>query len=253
MLFKQVQAALAQVIRQPHETTLAEPDARRRLAVYQDLFFNNIMGFVSNGFPVLKSLYSTQDWRALVRQFFVHHSCRTPYFVEISKEFVEFLANEYDMTAADPVFLAELAHYEYIELDVSIRRASLPDDLPPFCTTQLKSGNWHFSPLADVVSYAYPVHQISEGFQPTESTGQYYYLVYRDSQDDVQFMQLNAMTAYLANYMECVTPASFQTVLDHIQVTMPNMELTVLTQGLSETFREWSERHIIYYSDPDTP
>lgn len=95
------------------------------MEIYQSLFFNNIDNFVSTAFPVLKSivikLYGEKGWESLVRQFFIEHECRSPYFAEISKEFVEYLSCSPELAIALPIFSAELAHYEWLELDVSIR------------------------------------------------------------------------------------------------------------------------------------
>ncbi|MFM9709917.1 HvfC/BufC family peptide modification chaperone, partial [Streptomyces galilaeus] len=56
----------------------------RRMAIYRDLFFNNIEGFITSGFPVLRTLYSTDDWNTLIRRFFVEHDCASPYFLDIA-------------------------------------------------------------------------------------------------------------------------------------------------------------------------
>jgi hypothetical protein len=53
------------------------------------------------------------------------------------------------------------------------------------------------SPLAWVLAYQWPVHQIGPGFQPRKPGDPCYLAVYRDSSDEVQFMVLNAATARL--------------------------------------------------------
>ena len=88
------------------------------MAIYSELFFNNIEGFIASAFPVLKSLYDEDDWLVLVRKFFIEHNCKTPYFLEISQEFIEYLSHQYQMTKKDPIFMLELAHYEWVELDI---------------------------------------------------------------------------------------------------------------------------------------
>ena len=70
---------------------------------------------------------TTADWHALVRAFIDQHRCHTPYFLEISQEFVQFLMQDYRPLASDPPFLAELAHYEWVELALDIAQEVLPD------------------------------------------------------------------------------------------------------------------------------
>jgi uncharacterized protein len=57
------------------------------MAIYRDLFWRNIEGFVSNGFPVLRSLLSDSDWQALVRRFYAEHRCGSGYFADIPGSF----------------------------------------------------------------------------------------------------------------------------------------------------------------------
>ena len=91
MHFQQIQKKFMQHIRDPKHHDFPEIEDRR-LAIYRDLFFNNIEGFVSSAFPVLKSLYCEQSWLALVRQFFIQHDCKSPYFLQISEEFLNYLS-----------------------------------------------------------------------------------------------------------------------------------------------------------------
>lgn len=90
MSFVETQQAFMAYIRDPDNQPAPSGIESRRLKIYQELFFNNIEGFVSSAFPVLKSLYPATQWLALVRQFFVKHHCKSPYFLEISQEFLLF-------------------------------------------------------------------------------------------------------------------------------------------------------------------
>ena len=124
--FLTTQNTFVNAIKDPRTFNSSDADHTRRMKIYQSLFFNNIDNFVSTGFPVLKSivlkLYGEKGWEGIVRQFFIEHECRSPYFAEISKEFVEYLSTEPSFDIALPTFAAELAHYEWLELDVSIRK-----------------------------------------------------------------------------------------------------------------------------------
>ena len=79
------QLTMARYLRDPAGNPPPEGVEERRLKVYEDLVYNNIEGFISGGFPVLRSLYADADWHGLVRLFIDQHRCRSPYFLEISQ------------------------------------------------------------------------------------------------------------------------------------------------------------------------
>ena len=172
------------------------------MAIYRELFFNNLRSLLSNMFPVLAKLHSEQHWRRLVRTFMQRHQAHTPYFLELPAEFLEFLQNEYEAGPDDFPFLAELAHYEYIELALSISEETNDlDGVDP--EGDLLAGVPVKSALAWVYAYRYPGHRISAEFLPDAPAEQPVYLaVYRDSSDKVGFLELNAVTAGLLNAID---------------------------------------------------
>lgn len=188
------QLQMAQYLRNPESAPAPAGVEQRRLAIYQRLVYNNIESFISFGFPVLRSLYGEDDWHALVRAFIQEHSCHTPYFLEIGQEFLQFLLEEYQRRDVDPLFMTELAHYEWVELALDVSEEELPPAL--HCEDPL-SAIVRLSPLAWLLSYQYPVHRIGPGFQPTEPGSPTYLVVYRNREDRVRFMELNAVSARL--------------------------------------------------------
>lgn len=188
------QLSMARYLRDPQRQPPPAGVEKRRLRVYEDLVFNNIHGFISGGFPVLRSLYADADWRALVRTFIQQHRCQTPYFLEISQEFVRFLL-EYDQARdCDPPFMAELAHYEWVELALDVAEDELPATAP---AADVLAAVVQLSPLAWVLHYRFPVHRIGPGFRPVDATQPTYLVVYRNAADQVRFMELSATTARL--------------------------------------------------------
>ena len=89
--FIQRQYDFAAHIRDP-EHAPAPPDVEdRRMAIYRELFYNNVEGFLSNTFPVLREIYDDSHWHAMVRDYFSHHQSQTPLFLEIPREFLGWL------------------------------------------------------------------------------------------------------------------------------------------------------------------
>ena len=58
----------------------------------------------------------------MLLDFIAEHRCLTPYYRQIPDEFVQYLQQE-RKRADDWPFLAELAHFEWIELQLSIAEA----------------------------------------------------------------------------------------------------------------------------------
>ena len=200
--FQEQQYAFAAHIRDPQHAPAPEGIEERRMAIYRELFFNNLKGLLSTMFPVLYKLHSDEDWRRLVRGFMQRHQAQTPYFLELPAEFLGFLQDEYEPVPDDFPFLVELAHYEYIELALSISEEQ--DDLDGVDPDgDLLAGVPVKSALAWVYAYEYPVHRINADYLPDAPAGQSVYLaVYRDDNDKVRFLELNAVTAGLLNAIE---------------------------------------------------
>jgi hypothetical protein len=200
--FQEQQYAFAAHIRDPQNVPAPAGIEERRMAIYRELFFNNLKSLLSNMFPVLTKLHSDEHWRRLVRKFMQRHQAHTPYFLELPAEFLDFLQNEYEPGPDDFPFLAELAHYEYIELALSIsEETNDPAGVDP--EGDLLAGVPVKSALAWVYAYEYPVHRISTDFLPDAPAAQPVYLaVYRDSTDKVGFLELNAVTAGLLDAIQ---------------------------------------------------
>lgn len=240
--FREIQHTFIQQIKQPEVNSADLGIEDRRLKIYRDLFFNNILGFLNSGFPVLASVYDDGKWRDLARQFFVNHDCRSPYFIDISKEFVEFLSNQYLMSADDPVFLKELAHYEWLELDVSVRKShqivQAWDASQPFDKVQM-------SEVASLVSYQYPVHQINSEFQPTTESDPIYIVVYRDNRDEVNFTQVNTVSAHLINTISQHEYISVDELTELMAQALPQLSSVQLNDALQQVLQQLLSQQIL--------
>lgn len=191
-------------IRNPTVNSAPEGIEDRRMGIYRDLFYNNIEGFISSAFPVLRSISSDEYWDYLVRGFIVQHRAKTPYFAEIAKEFLMYLEcspSVVDNPEGFP-FLLELAHYEWVELALDTCES---DDLcvKAWPDERVESCRFTVSPLACSLSYNYPVHLVGPGFIPDKAGEQVtQLLVYRNSDDIVGFMEINAVSACLLQMIQ---------------------------------------------------
>ena len=247
MALQQQLNSFANEIREAQPTSSETPDVRRRMNIYRSLFFNNVVGFIESGFPVLHSLYSDEQWHALIRRFFAEHECTSPYFIHISKEFVEYLDNEYEPLACDPPFMTELAHYEWLELALSVRET--PQDLTLWRDDNMPE-RLMASPLIELVAYHYPVHQISRDFQPEASDTLYYYLLHRDEQHEVQFQLITPLSA-LAIQLLTQQAHSVDSLVQAIRSQASDFPLETLYQGLTPLLSEWLASGALIPAQPD--
>jgi hypothetical protein len=222
---RSAQFAMADFLRDPEANPAPAGVEPRRLKIYQDLVYNNIEGFISGGFPVLRDLYSDDDWHALVRSFIDGHRCHTPYFLEISQEFLRFLTQDYQPVEGTPAFLTELAHYEWVELALDVSQESL-DDLPAL--EDPLSDVPSMSPVAWLLSYQFPVHKIGRSYRPTEADTPTFLVVYRNREDDVRFMELNPATARLLELVRDNTECTGVMLLSQLaqELSMPEEAVT---------------------------
>lgn len=200
--FKDKQYAFAAHLRDPENVPAPDGIEARRVAIYRNLFFNNLRSLLSKFFPVLHKIHDDAHWRRFIRGFMRNHQAQTPYFLQLPEEFLAYLQNEYEPRKDDFPFLVELAHYEYAELALSVSEEEIPaDGIDP--EGDLLAGIPVKSPLAWAFAYHYPVHRISPDFLPEQAGDQPVYLaLYRDSDDTVGFLELNAVTAALLDAIE---------------------------------------------------
>lgn len=185
----------------------------RRMAVYRELFLNNIATLLAGVFPVIRRTLPAKAWDALVRDFHVRHRARTPLFTEIGQEFIAFLRTR-EAGGVDPPWLQELAHYEWIELALQIDDAGLPAYDAPGTQQALLTGIPVVSPFAWALAYRWPVHAIGPDRQPVDAPeSPTLLLARRDAAGDVQFSALSPLVHRLLQLLDEASPESGDAVL----------------------------------------
>lgn len=190
--FQSFQRAFGRHLRDPQHAPRPAGVPARRMAAYNELLFNNICGFLTSCFPVSRATLGEARWRRLNRSFFRDWPSHTPWFREIPHEFVRYLS-EAEIKQPLPIWLAELAHYEWVELAVDIMDCPIP---PHDAQGNLLIGHPLLNPTLMNLSYQWPVHKIGPGYRPRKKQATQL-LVYRDTDDEVQFVASNPITARL--------------------------------------------------------
>ena len=199
--FQRYQIAFTAHIRDPKTHPRPAGVDARRMKVYNELLYNNVEGFLLSCFPVLRQVLGTRKWARLVRAFFATHHSRTPYFRQIPDEFIQFLQDEWTPPEGYLPFTLALAHYEWIELVLSVSNRGVDRDVDS--TGSLVEGVPVLNPVLASLRYDWPVHRIAprRKVHPAET----YLLVFRDAADVMQFSEINAFTGRLLALLETGT------------------------------------------------
>jgi uncharacterized protein len=198
--FQRYQFEFARHIRDPatHKRPAGVP--ARRMKVYTQLLYNNLESFLLACFPVLREVLGKRKWDKLVRAFFAGHRCHTPYFRQIPEEFLQYLQSRPEILADYPPFTLSLAHYEWVELDLSVSQRE-PEWARIDSKGDLLKGRPVLNPVLASLRYEWPVHRIGSKSRPTERE-ETFLLVYRAEDHDVRFLAINAATARLVALVE---------------------------------------------------
>jgi len=244
--FKQAQYDFAAHIRDPDSTPGPKGIEDRRMAIYRDLFYNNVESFVSSAFPVLRTLYNDEDWHELIRNYFSRHQAHTPHFPEMAQEFIDYLQNEFEARECDPPFILELAHYEWMETAAMLSQDNI-EEIDRDASGDLLDEAVVISPLVWVLYYEWPVHTISVDLQPEEKPEQPTWIViYRDRQDEVGFMQINPVTARLIQLLnENDTSMTGRQALEQIAQELNHPQPEVIVTGGLDTLRQLRKKDIV--------
>jgi hypothetical protein len=222
--FQRYQLAFTAHIRDPKANPRPAGVEARRMKIYAELVYNNLESFLLACFPVLRQVLGARKWAKLIRTFFKTHRSHSPYFRQIPDEFVQFLQNEWALPEDYPPYLLALAHYEWIELVLSVSNRSADGVVD----TQggLLDGIPVLNPVLANLRYDWPVHRI--GPRRKVQAAETYLLVFRDAADQVQFSEINAFTARLLTLLEPGTlsgHAALQQIADESRHPAPTLIL----------------------------
>lgn len=244
--FRDVQLEFAAHIRDPEAHPRPADVDPRRMQIYIDLFYNNIEAFLANGFPVARRILTERhQWRGLVREFVARHGSSSPYFLDISQEFLTFLGERASHALVDdslPPYLLELCHYEWVELALSVSELELPTDVDP--QGDLLRKRVVVSPLVWKLSYRYPVHLIGPSNQPDAEPAEPTLLVVNRRRDDsVGFLVVNPVTWRLLELLE--GGASGSEALENLVAELEQTDPEVIRRRGIETLGRLREAQIL--------
>ncbi|MEE9356715.1 MAG: putative DNA-binding domain-containing protein [Methylococcaceae bacterium] len=244
--FKDHQNRFTRYLRDPDNNPLPEGTQQHRMAMYRELFFNNVDSFLTSNFPVLHKILNTQQWQALSKDFFANYRCKTPYFSEIPEEFIKYLESNALPAENYPDFMLELAHYEWVEMAVSIAQAETPIGNRKLADDP-SSDLIALSPLAWPLAYQYPVHRLSPEFRPLEPEQQPTFLVvYRQHDDEVKFITITPMTYALLSTLQTNSSLTVDAIINSVAQTTGQSDSPVFRDGAVQIIRQMVASEILY-------
>ena len=211
-----------------------------KINIYKELILNNLNEVISPCFPMIRSIISNDLWKHILKQFLLTYSVKTAIFHELPLEFVkflkQFLLNEYP-------FLPELAHYEWVELDVELSQA--PKVNKPITEIDIKRSHWSLPVSTRLLNYHYEVHQINAHNLPEQPTDTYL-IVYQDV-EHVGFQKINQMSYQLLTIL-CSEKMSLTEVISSVVSLYPNLSEELLLGDSTKLLKDLYKQNIIHAS-----
>jgi hypothetical protein len=188
-----------------------------------------------------------RQWFELGQDFFARHVSQAPYFSQIPEEFLDYLQNERD-SSTDFGFMLELAHYEWVEMALSIAKETVPANHQNL--DDLKNQRIRLSPLAWPLAYQYPVQKISPAFLPeTAPEPATFLVVYRNPEDEVNFIEITPITYRLLQIIQEHEGALAADCLKQVAEESKHPNPDMIMAGGLQILKELAEKTVITIVD----
>lgn len=197
---QQYQKAFVRHLREPDAAAPPAGVNPARIGVYVELLYTKIEDSLLACFPLTREWLGLPAWQQLVRGFIAQHRCATPFYRQIPDEFIDYARNACAEPDGYPPWV-ELAHYEWVDLRLFLA-ADEPEASACDPDGDLLAGVPVFAPVITLLWYRYPVHQLEPAHRradgaTTVEPAPVFILGYRDTDDDVRFLEISAATARL--------------------------------------------------------
>lgn len=198
--FQRFQMAFTARLRDPQRNLPPAGVPRERMAVYEEIVFNNLFESVSACFPVARKVLGKRLWLKLTQAFMRDYAANDPLFRKIPEQFLQYLDQASpDLQALLPPYTKNLCHYEWVELLVaSTPHTSKPDNIA--ADGDFANSKPVFVASMQLLDYDYAVHKISTRYKPDQQESTQL-LVFLNADDEVKFIEVNAVTYRLISLL----------------------------------------------------
>ena len=198
--FIRLQRAFTAYLRDPDHREFPGNQEERRIAIYRHAIFANVEGLLKDNYPRVRAVIDDDDWSALVRHYIIHHVSKASAFLDVAREFLNYLEGSKAGTEL-PEFMTELAHFDWLETLVSADERDIDlADIDP--SGVFLDGIPIINPVLRLETYRYPVHVIDADYRPESCPPRATRIAaFRDRDHQYGFLDLNPMTARLTELM----------------------------------------------------
>ncbi len=194
--FMRLQRAFTRHLRDPDHAAAPGDHEARRMAIYRHAIYANVAGLMADNYPRIRAILDDRRWQALVRDYIIRHRSRASAFIDVPREFIDYLEHE-RAAPDDPPFLLELAHFDWLETLVGGDTRRL-DFSGIDRGGDLLAGVPVANPLLRTITYRFPVHAIDADYQPAEPPPRATVIAaFRDPDNRYGFLDLNPAAARL--------------------------------------------------------
>ena len=261
------QRALTRHLRDPLRYPSPAGMNATRVKVYRELIPANLISLLGGTFPVLVSILGESSWTLLVKRFLRDAPSHTPLFSQISVQFVAFLSG------LDPAsvpascwrpFMVELAHYEWVEVNLMQREAEPLDQIDESHAFIVNSPSSEaalnqldhsllLSPLAWPLAYTWPVHRLGPDYQPTqEPEAPTLLLVRRDPDDMVRFSELNPLAWHLLQRISQHPRVPARALLQQLGIEASPPDMATFMTSAEMLVNDLVAQRVIAFDSPHT-
>lgn len=237
---QQQQHDFAARIRDPDNSPDIANVTAERMALYRDLFYNNIEETLSFAFPALRECLEDDVWQHLCRGFFRDYRCSTPFLSRVPREFIRYLEQR---QVNNPPWLLELAHWQWTELDLFLAADPVHPDIE---SDDVINGIPVVSSLIRLHQFYFPVHRLNrENLTQAQDQDPYFLLAWRDAHDNIGQMEINALSATLLERLQNNRHQTGKQILESMAADLPRIEPTLIHNGGAEILQAFLHRHIV--------
>jgi len=166
-----------------------------RYQLYRELVSDRMLQVLQNVCPVANEILTEAEWQKILGEYLKKSPPQSEILRDLPYEFSAWLKSHRHGLSKKFPYLGELVEYEAMEVKVNF----LPDDAEKTPRGKLRLNPAHF-----LGHYRWPVHFLSADFHDIKKIprGAYHLLLWRDSADNVNFMEVNALVASLIRELE---------------------------------------------------
>lgn len=240
--FQKIQRQMVDAIRHPNKQIEVPGIEKKRLSVYHRLIFNGFEDSLARVYPITKRCVG-ENWISVVEHFLATHNCEVRLTAQIAEEFLSYLESSNVHEAVSGSLWKQLAHYEWVELDLWVRAGDLPLANRVKSSEEFANAQVVLNTRMWLLAYEYPVHEASVETMPLDAAPTFL-VVYRSPEERVEFLKLNPLSYRLLSMLQYSEAETFSSIVAELSVEINESQALVLEEG-AKMLMNWQESGLV--------